>query len=234
MANETFRKLLQEKFGYTADVDKLAKDSDEPTKGKEPQKSAHPLEKYRNAIKHILGATTTEEDAKLEHSIDFDALIRLANKHGLSAQIIANLNNIKSEFDKPVSKQDEDAILAWWEEIKENIPYWFLGLLSVKEEQSKEHEDAVTSLLDVMAKFNKESEKAGKEFSKNTEHASTDTKARKALEKALKDAGIDLKLIKKDKTDEVVPVEAEPAKLELPEDPSKKDGDEYTEPNKEK
>ena len=157
MANETFRKLLQEKFGYTADLKTVVKDGYPVSSDKkEPQKSAHPMEKFRNVIKVILGATDTEQDTELERAIDFDALFRLATKHGLAPMVLTNLETIKTEINKPKSKRDKEVISTAWEGVKDNIPYWFLGVLPSKDDEKQEDKELVTQLLDVMSYFNKE------------------------------------------------------------------------------
>lgn len=188
MSIATVRTLIQEKFAYTADDKQIIKDG-EPVASdkKEPQKSAHPMEKFRKVVKSILGATTTEEDAEIENVIDFEALFRLATKHGLAPTVLTNLEVIKVELGKSKKKRDSDVISNAWALVKENIPYWFLGVLPSKDDAAQEDKQLVTQLLDVMSYFNKESEKAGKENTKNTEHAgkaidSKDKKFKNALE----------------------------------------------------
>lgn len=194
MSKETIKLLIQEKFGYVTDFDKVNKkrDLDDPTRGKDPQKSAHPLEKFREFIKLALGATTTDQDAKIENLIDLDSVIRLANKYALQVDVINNLKNIKAEFEKSKPKRDKEEILKLWNDTKNKIPYWFLTLMpnNRKEEMEEKDKEQITNLLNYMAHFNKESEKVGKELSKNTEHAARTTAAKDNLDKARKDAGI--------------------------------------------
>lgn len=238
MSKDSIRNLIKEKFGYTTDMKKVTSDG-YPTSGKEPQKSAHPMEKFRNVIKAVLGATTTEQDGILENVVDFNSLFRLANKHGLAPIIINNLKELQVEIEKPKTKRDRDVILKLWTEIKDTIPYWFLGLLAVdeKEEMAEDDKQNITKLLNYMTQFNKDSEKAGKENAKETEHAGRDTQAKENLNKARKDAKIDLdagsekKLSKKSEIEIESSVKGESP--EVPEDDSKKEGKEYKKPNKE-
>lgn len=209
MSKEAIKSIIREKFGYTADLKELGKKGGEPTEGKVPQPSAHPMEKFRNVIKAVLGATNTEQDAKIENLIDFNALLRLASKHGLNETIIANLKNIQSEVDKPKNKQDRDVIVKLWTEVKDTIPYWFLGLLPVKEDASDEEKLVLTNLIQYMNHFNDESEKFGKEKAKETP---TDRPKSPAKSK---------------KVEDIEPADKKSSKPEVPEDPSKKEGKEY-------
>lgn len=228
--SDRIRKILQEKFGYTTNLPPLTRMHDDVTEGKEPQPSAHPLEKFRGTIKAILGATTTEQDGILENAIDFSALHRLANKHGFAPEIIKNFSVIELEIKKPKAKRDKDAIVNAWNAVKNKIPHWFMGLITPKDGEVLPDLDKknITNLLTVMDKINKESEKAGKEAAKETEHAGRDTQAKKNLDKARKDAGIpdkdagsEKKL--KEKPEEVEGVKPDAKAPELEEDPSKKE-----------
>jgi hypothetical protein len=224
------RTLIQEKFGYTKDLPPVNDMHNDVTEGKKPQPSAHPLEEFRKTIKLLMGATTTEEDGIIENAIDFSALHRLANKHAFAPAFINHLNTIQVEIKKDKKSRDEDAIKAAWDAIRKDIPYWFVGLLPPKKGEDLPEEDKknITNLLKVMDKINSESEKAGKEAAKETEHADRKTEAKKNLDAARKSAGMDKesgsekKLNKEpENTPEGVKSKAEEPKLE--EDPSKKD-----------
>jgi hypothetical protein len=227
--SDRIRKLIQEKFGYTVNLPTVNQMHDDVTEGKKPQPSAHPLEEYRKVIKAVLGATTTEEDGILENAVDFTALHRLANKHGFAPAVMNQLNTIATEVKKPKAQRDSDLIISAWGEVKKFVPYWFIGLLSPKKEPLEDLDKKnITNLLKLMDKFNKESEKAGKELAKDTEHQSRDTQAKKNLDAARKDAKIDKEAVseKKMKEDKSVEVEGHKSKAEepkLPEDDSKKE-----------
>lgn len=222
--------LIQEKFGYTKDIPPISELHNDVTDGKKPQPSAHPLEEFRKVIKLLMGATTTEEDGLLENAIDFTSLHRLANKHGFAPTFISHLNTIQTEIKKDKKSRDDTIIIEAWNAIKKDIPYWFMGLLPPKKDESLEETDKknITNLLNVMDKINKKSEQAGKEAAKDTEHADRKTAAKKNLDAARKDAGIsdkeagsEKKLNKK--PDEVQGEESKAKVPELPEDASKKE-----------
>ena len=219
MSTETIKQLIQEKFGFVTDMKKLTKKLDDPTEGKAPQKSAHPLEKFREFIKLALGATTTAQDGQLENLVDLNSVIRLANKYALSGEVITNLKNIQAEFDKPKTKRDYQVVATLWDDTKDKIPYWFLTLMpnNRKEEMTEKDKLDVTNLFNYMAHFNKVSEKAGKELAKNTEHADTDTAAKKNLDKVRKGAGIDIKTGFKKEKPEILKNDTKPEKPEVPE-----------------
>ena len=190
MSKESIKQVIQEKYGFVTDMKNLTNKKDDPTEGKPPQKSAHPLEKFRDFIKLALGATTTEQDEQLGNMLDLDAVIRLANKYALTAEVVGNLKNIKAEFDKPKTKRDIEVISNLWQDTKDKIPHWFLTLMPKNREQMEEKDKLdITNLLNYMEYFNKESEKAGKELSKNTEHAGRNTTAKDNLDKAKKAVG---------------------------------------------
>lgn len=228
MLKDKIQQILNEKFGYTTDLKPITRMHDGPTEGKKPQPSSHPMEQYRNIIKSILGATTTEEDGIVEDVIDFSALHRLANKHGFSPALLNSLNTIELEIQKPVGKRDRDIINKSWEEFKGSVPFWFLGLLSPKDGKMEDLDKKnITNLITLMDKFNKNSKTEGETLAKETENASRDTNAKKNLDKARKDAGIDLdaasekKLSKKPKN-EIEPVKPEGKEPVVPE-PEQKD-----------
>ena len=50
MSKKLIQSLIQEKFGYTKDMEDLTKKGGYPTEGKLPQPSAHPMEKFRKII----------------------------------------------------------------------------------------------------------------------------------------------------------------------------------------
>ncbi len=189
------RKLIREKFGYTTNlpsVNAMHKDVTDRN-GRDGKNPAYlPIEQYRNVVKALLGATTTEEDGKIENTIDFQALHRLANKHAFAPAFLESLNTIQVHIEKG-KDADRDIIMQEWKKIKDNVPYWFIGLLSNKDKTELPEEDKklLTNLKEMMEEFNKNSEKIGKEKAKNTEHASRDTQAKKNLDVARKDAKMD-------------------------------------------
>lgn len=191
------RQLIREKFGYTTNLPNVSHDMHlGPTERHPPVKDNPaylPVEKYRNVIKALLGATTTEEDSIVENVVDFASLQRLAAKHGFSKQFESNLNTIQVEIDKKPADRDRALITKTWEELKENIPFWFLGMLPDRSghEMPEEDKALLSNLQDIMKEFNKNAEKHGKEKSKDTEHASRDTAAKDSLDKARKDANMD-------------------------------------------
>lgn len=221
------RKLIQEKFGYTKDLPSLSKMHDDANADKKAVPAAHPLEEFRNVIKALMGATTTEQDGILENAIDFTALQRLANKHGFSKQLLNSFNIIELEIKKPLKSRDSELINKTWSEVKKDIPFWFMGLLTPKKGEELEEFDKknIANLLTVMDKINKESEKSGKEAAKNTEHQDRKTDAKKNLDAAKeisdKEAGSEKKLKKEPEEVKGVETKAEEPKLE--EDPSKKE-----------
>lgn len=189
------RKLMQEKFGYVTDVPPLSKLHDDVTtrNGRGGDNPAYlPVEKYRAVIKHLMNATTTEEDGQIEDALDFTALHRLANKHGFAPAFLESLNTIQLEVVKPKAKRDRKSIMAAWTKIKDSVPFWFLGLLPNhnKEELPEDDKKLLTNLIDMMDEFNKNGEKEGKAAAKDTEHAGRDTEAKKNLDKARKGADI--------------------------------------------
>lgn len=225
------RKLIQEKFGFTTNLPTVNQMHNDVTEGKKPQPSAHPMEEYRKVIKALMGSTTTEEDGLIEDSVDFSALHRLANKHGFAPAVLNQLNTIAVEIKKPKAQRDRDSIVNAWAEVKEHVPYWFMGLLPPKKEQLDDLDKKnIKNLHVLMAKYNKESEKNGEDKAKATEHASRDTQAKDNLDKARKDAKIEDKDAGSEKKlKEVKAIEPEGTdakKVEepkLPEDPSKKE-----------
>lgn len=193
--NTKIRQMIQEKFGYVKNIpkenDKHADVTDRNgKKGKNP--AYLPIEQYRDVVKALMSATSTETDGKIEDVIDFNALKRLANKNGFSKEFTNNLNTIHLELDKGKSA-DREVIKTSWELIKKHIPYWFLGMIpnEKKEELAAEDKTVLNNLLDMMKEFNKEAEKDGKEKAENTEHAGRDTEAKKNLDAARKSAGMD-------------------------------------------
>jgi hypothetical protein len=114
--------------------------------------------------------------------------------------------------------------------VKKHVPYWFIGLLSPKGKELEELDKKnISNLLVVMDKFNKLSEKAGKENAKNTEHQSRDTQAKDNLDKARKEVKIEDKAagsekkLKEVKAETVEGVKAKAEEPKLPEDDSQKD-----------
>lgn len=224
------RKLIQEKFGFTKDLPSLSDMHKDATADKEPVPAAHPLEKFRNVIKALMGSTTTEEDGILENAIDFTALQRLANKHGFGPSLLNSFNIIELEMKKPVKGRDTDLINNTWNSVKKEIPFWFMGLIAPKKGEELEEFDKknITNLLTVMDKINKVSEKAGKENAKDTGTNERKTEAKKNLDDAkkgngdaLKDAGSEKKLNKE--PEEIKSVESKAEEPKLPEDDSKKE-----------
>lgn len=188
------RKVIQEKFGFTTNLPPVKRMHDDVTErnGKGGKNPAYlPVEEFRKVVKALMGATTTEQDQEIENVVDFVALHRLANKHGFGPQFISHLNTIQVEIEKPKGKRDREAIMAEWKQIQKNVPFWFLGLLPHKEAMPEEDKKNLANLLDIMAEINKESEKAGKEAAKATEHAGRDTQAKKNLDKARKEHDVD-------------------------------------------
>lgn len=189
------RKLIQEKFGYTTDLSSNTDMHRDVTdrNGRGGKNPAYlPIEQYRKIIKELMGATTTEDDAMIENAVDFASLRRLANKHGFSKQFEESLNTIQLEVKKPKAQRDRETIVKAWDSIKENVPFWFLGLLPnhKNEELPEEDKKLLLNLKEIMAEFNKTSEKYGKEQAENTEHAGRDTAAKDNLDKARKEAGM--------------------------------------------
>lgn len=226
----SIKQLIQEKFGYTKDLPPVSEMHNDVTDGKKPQPSAHPLEEFRKTIKLLMGATTTEEDGLLENAIDFTALHRLANKHAFAPAFISHLNTIQTEIKKDKKTRNDEAILEAWNTIKKDIPYWFMGLLPPKKDETLEETDKknITNLLKVMEKINDKSAKAGKELAKDTEHADRKTAAKKNLDDARKEAGIKDKEAGSEKKlketpEEVKGVESKAKEPELGEDTSKKE-----------
>lgn len=224
------RKLIQEKFGFTKDLPSLSDMHKDADADKKPVPAAHPLEKFRNVIKALMGSTTTEEDGILENAIDFTALQRLANKHGFGPSLLNSFNIIELEMKKPVKGRDTDLINKTWDGVKKEIPFWFMGLIAPKKGEDIEEYDKknITNLLTVMDKINKVSEKTGKEAAKETEVSDRKTEAKKNLDDAkkgngdaLKDAGSEKKLNKEPEA--VKSVEAKAEEPKLPEDESKKE-----------
>jgi hypothetical protein len=165
---------------------------DGPTEHKKNQPAGWmPVEKYREVIKALMGHLSTEDEGKIEDTIDFVALHRLANKHGFAPKVLNQLNTIQVELEKPKGKIDRKAVMAAWKEVQENIPFWFLGLLPHKEEMPEEDKKNLANLMDIMAEINKMSKKAGEENAKDTEHAGRDTAAKKNLDKARTELGVD-------------------------------------------
>lgn len=194
------RQLIQEKFGYTTNLPKYPKNHEDVTErnGRDGKNPAYkPVEAFRQVIKHLMGATNTEEEGKIENAIDFTALKRLANKYAFAPAFVSNLNVMQLEIEKPDGKKDREKIAKAWNEIKEKVPYWFLGLLPKKDGEPLPEDDKkkLTNLMEIMAEFNKEGEKRHKEFAGDTEHAGREADARKNLKDALKDsdAGKELK-----------------------------------------
>lgn len=189
------RKLIQEKFGYTTNLPNITDMHSDVTdrNGRGGENPAYlPVEEYRKVIKHLMGATTTEEDGIVEDALDFTALHRLANKHAFAPAFLSSLNTIQVEVTKPKAKRDREAIVKAWTEIKDSVPFWFLGLLPnhKNEELPEEDKKLLTNLRDMMDEFNKNGEKEGKAAAKDTEHAGRDSEAKKNLDKARKSAGI--------------------------------------------
>lgn len=191
------RRLIQEKFGYTEDLPGNHELHDDVTErnlqNKKDAPQNHPMEAWRKVVKALLGATTTEEDGIIEHAIDYTALRRLASKHGFSHLMDNHLNSLEEEFKKPKKERDIDKIKFALKELKDKIPFWFLGLLPTKnkEEMPEEDKKSLTNLLEIMDEFNKRSEDMGKKGAKDTEHASRKTAAKKNLDAARKDAKMD-------------------------------------------
>jgi hypothetical protein len=190
MAN--IRKVLQEKFGYTTNIPSNRELHAGPNEDKKTQPAGwQPVEEYRKVIKALMNHLSTEDAGKLEDLVDFASLRRLANKHGIEREMLAHLNTIELEFDKPKAKMDKAVVMAAWKEIQENVPFWFLGLLPHKEEMPEEDKKNLANLMEIMAEINKISKKAGEEAAKDTEHAGRDTAAKKNLDKARKKHDVD-------------------------------------------
>jgi len=191
MAN--IRKVLREKFGFTTNLPDIKDMHDGPAEktGRHGKGAAfQSVEKYREVIKTLMGHKTTEKAGKIEDIVDFAALTRLANKHGLAQNVMVPLGVIEVEIGKK-GKLDRKAVIQAWTEVQKHIPFWFLGLLPHKEEMPEEDKKNLTNLLDLMDKINKNSEKEGKAAAKDTEHAGRDTAAKKNLDKARKEHKID-------------------------------------------
>lgn len=185
--------ILNEKFGFTKDL--------LPNKQPTPARmhdyvtdrngrgsytaGGHPMEKYRQYIKTMLNAVDTETESILENAVDWIALKRLANKHGLSKSIINSIDTIQLELEN--KSPDLTKVVEEFEKIKNDIPYWFLGMAgtdypNTPRKLEEEEKEALTNLRDIMDKV---SEVSGKEFeraNKNGPVSTTDTNAKKVLD----------------------------------------------------
>lgn len=197
--------ILNEKFGYTKNLPP----NDQPTKARmhdgptdrngrgSANAASHPMEKYREHVKAMLGALDTEQQSILENAVDWVALKRLANKHGLKSSFTDAVDVIKDQFDS--KSPDKELIKAKWDEIQGSVPFWFLGHVGKEENNEnkspKKLEDQdkknIVNLFDVM---NKIRETSGKEFrrtAKDTPKPAEKTEAHKNLDKARTSAKID-------------------------------------------
>jgi hypothetical protein len=197
-----FEQLLNEKFGFTVDLPENKQPSparmhdDVTTRNGKGSKTpgGHPMEKYREVVKAILGHIDTEGQAILENSIDWIALKRLANKHGLKSTFTDAIDFLEAESKK--KKPNAEEMLKKWEETKKNVPYWFLGMVGKKNEKGEKEElpehdkKNITNLFDIMDKVR---EISGKEFERAAKGTpkGEKTQAEKNLDKARKEHKIE-------------------------------------------
>ena len=201
MANKDIEKIdemLNEKFGFTKMLPSLqAPDAqmhsfvtDRNGRGSATA-GGHPMEEYRNHIKALLGALSTEDQGLLENAIDWNALKRLANKHGLKSTFTDALTVIQTEFE--TKKPDLEKIKKEWETIQDTVPFWFLGMVgkdipkNTPKKLPEDEKEALTNLKDVMDKISQISGKEFKRASSNTPDDSKTTQAEKNIDKIKKD-----------------------------------------------
>lgn len=194
------RQLMREKFGFTTNLPDVKRLHDDVTtrNGKDGNNPAYlPVEKFRKKIKLLMGMTTTEEDGVLEDMLDFRMLQRLFDKYGMPEQAQADLELLQKGFER----NDNNLISKAWHDLKDHLPYWFLGMLGQyvspgdiaaedNEELPENDKEALVNLWDIMKAFNDDAEKQGKEFAKNTPHAGRDTEAKSNLNKAKKNSDL--------------------------------------------
>ena len=188
--------LLLEKFGYTTNLPDTKRLHDDVTdrNGKGLNNPAYqPVDNFRQKIRLLMGVTTTEEDNVLKDVLDFQLLNRIFKKSSVSDKAVELLDILE----KACQKNDKNLISKTWMDLKDALPYWMMGMMmqytGPGTEAAKDNDklpendkEALHNLSDVMDAFNKASEKKGKEFTKDTPKASTDTQAKKNLAKAKK------------------------------------------------
>lgn len=195
--------ILNEKFGFTKNLpsnkqpnpaDMHADVTERNGRGSYTA-GGHPMEKYREQVKAMLHALDTGDQAILERAIDFEALRRLTKKHGLKSTMSDAFNTIESQL----KSKDYDEAIATWNEIKKEIPWWFLGMVGKNEPKNdgnvrdlpEEDKEALVNLLDVMDTIKDVSGKEFKRANSNSPKQTKDTQAKKNLDKVRKDAKID-------------------------------------------
>lgn len=154
----------------------------------------HPMEKYREEVKAMLHSLDTGDQAILERSIDFEALKRLAKKHGLKSTLSDAFVTIQNQIDE---KRFDEAIESW-NNIQKEIPWWFLGMVGKNEPDNagnvkalpEEDKEALTNLRDVMDKIQDVSGKEFRRAAEGTPDKDKKTEAHKTLDKVRKKAGI--------------------------------------------
>lgn len=202
--------ILNEKFGFTKNLPENKQPTparmhdwvtDKNGKGSETP-GGHPMEKYRQHIKALLGALDTEDESILENAIDWVALKRLAHKHGLKSTFTDAIDVIQAELD--TKSPDMKKIKAEWEKVQADVPFWFLGAVGSnspnkdKKELADEDKAALTNLRDVMDKISEVSGKEFKRAAKGTPDASKKTGAEKTVDELRKEH----KFVKPEKKDE--------------------------------
>ena len=191
-----FKTLPLEKFGYTTNLPDVKRLHDDVTdkNGKGLNNPAYqPVDNFRQKIRLLMGVTTTEEDNILKDVLDFQLLNRIFAKASVSDKAVELLDVLE----KACEKNDKNLISKTWLDLKDALPYWMMGMLmqytgpgdaAAKDNDKLPENDkeALHNLMEVMDAFNKASAKKGKEFTKDTPKASTDTAAKKNLDKAKK------------------------------------------------
>jgi len=194
--------ILNEKFGFTKNLpsNKQPNPSDmhdwvtERNGRGSYTAGGHPMEKYRDEVKAMLHALDTGDQSILERTIDFEALKRLAKKHGLKSNLSDAFVLIQEQID---DKRYDDAIDTW-NSIQKEIPWWFLGMVGKNEPDNKgnvkelpeEEKEALTNLRDIMDKIQDVSGKEFKRASEGTPDKYKKTEAEKNLDSVRKKAGI--------------------------------------------
>lgn len=188
MAN--IKQLINEKFGYTTnlpDLSKMHADVQDREKATEVKKADHPLEKYRNEIRALMGSMGPDE--MIERMIDFAKMESLGKKYDLAPQYFESLAIMQAELKLAKTKQDRNKINDEWEKIKSTVPYWFFGMLGSAAKDRKMEttdENDVKQLLQWMDEFNKEGKKEHEAMAKGSPDGKQKSQAEKNLDKAKK------------------------------------------------
>lgn len=196
-----FKELLNEKFGFTKNLPPNkqptpARMHDDVTdrNGRGSYTSGgHPMEKYRNNLKVLLNALDTETESIVENTVDWERIKRLGKKYSLPNTFVNTVEEIQAEYDKKTP--DIEILKEKLEELKKDIPYWFLGRIGTDvpndpRELEEEDKESLTNLRDIMDKIK---DVSGKEFKRANENSPTyeKTEAHKTLDKFRSDRKID-------------------------------------------